>query len=279
MKNLVIHPKTKQGVDIIIRSKPQSLLIVGPTGIGKKSLSEYIAESWLGIDDIKVYPYVITFSSDNNKAISIESIRVLDHFLSLKVPLETTPNRVALIHDGDKLTREAQNALLKTLEEPPENAAIILTASHDGALLPTIRSRVQKLNITAPSEDSLRELYKDIDDKQFNQAYLISGGLPGLLSAILEDVEHPLLSSTTDARSILSKDIYGRMLMINDLAKDQLKLMNTLQIMEQMAQISLARGANPKQWRKVLTASYEAYDSLSMNAQAKLTLLKLMFSL
>lgn len=279
MTRLVLHKKTEREIKILLSSKPQSILIVGVSGIGKKSIAKVLAEQLLNTNDLNTYPYSLTIRSENNKAIGIEFIRSLEHFLSLKVPLDSSPNRAALILDSDKLTHEAQNALLKTLEEPPKDAVIILSASHDGILLPTIRSRMQTLNITPPTENELKDHFKNVSDKEFNKAYLISGGLPGILNALIENEDHPLLSATDDARSILSKTQYERMLMINDLAKDTPKLLSTLQIMEQMAQISLERGANPKQWTKVLQASYEAYVDLSKNAQTKLTLLKLMFSL
>jgi DNA polymerase III subunit delta' len=57
--------------------------------------------------------------------------------------------RVVLVRDADRLNRNAANALLKTLEEPPDGGLIILTTSVPGALLTTIRSRCRRLRVDA----------------------------------------------------------------------------------------------------------------------------------
>ena len=56
--------------------------------------------------------------------------------------------KIGVIQDCDTMNEEAQNAFLKTLEEPPRNCLFILTTGHPGSLLPTIRSRCQILTLT-----------------------------------------------------------------------------------------------------------------------------------
>ena len=72
-------------------------------------------------------------------SISIDSIKALIAYLSRK-PYQSNVI-VGIIHPGETLTTEAQNALLKTLEEPPEFAHLFITTTHLSHLLPTIRSR------------------------------------------------------------------------------------------------------------------------------------------
>ncbi len=55
--------------------------------------------------------------------------------------------KFGLIHEADRLNEQAQNALLKTLEEPPVRTLIVLATSHPRALLPTIRSRCQRVSL------------------------------------------------------------------------------------------------------------------------------------
>jgi len=76
---------------------------------------------------------------ESQNAIKIDSIRYLDKFLSLK-PLDSR-RRVALIDDAHKLTTDAANSLLKLLEEPPNKAQIILIATDEHSLPPTVVSR------------------------------------------------------------------------------------------------------------------------------------------
>ncbi|MBI5465393.1 hypothetical protein HY946_02170, partial [Candidatus Gottesmanbacteria bacterium] len=90
-------------------------------------------------------------------SIGIDQIRNLEHQLSLK-PYNSL-SKAAVIHPGEILTIEAQNALLKTLEEAGENSILILTAPQTDALLPTVVSRCQiirlpqKLEITLSQEE------------------------------------------------------------------------------------------------------------------------------
>lgn len=70
----------------------------------------------------------------------IESIREIIHYLTLRTA-NAGENRGVLMEDAHQMTEPAQNAFLKTLEEPPEDTIIILTAPREDLLLPTILSR------------------------------------------------------------------------------------------------------------------------------------------
>jgi DNA polymerase III gamma/tau subunit len=78
-------------------------------------------------------------------SIGIEQIRELQKFLSRK-PYQYE-NQITIILNADKLTIQAQNALLKTLEEPPAHSLIFLTTNNKNKLLPTIISRCQIFNL------------------------------------------------------------------------------------------------------------------------------------
>ncbi|HET8991461.1 MAG TPA: AAA family ATPase [Candidatus Saccharimonadales bacterium] len=278
MPKLCLSSKTQEDIRHLIKLAPHAIMLIGPNGIGKKSLGKYLAESVLDITDLDNYPYSLNIEPDG-KSISIELVRQMEHFLALKVPIDRSPNRVLVIQEAEKLTLEAQNALLKTLEEPPASTVIIMLVASQSSVLPTIRSRTQKLHITLPSESSLRQYFSNGDDVTFNQAYLISGGLPGLMHALLENENHPLIKATEDARTILSKNLYERNLMINSLSKDSAKLLNIFQILIQMAEVSIKRGSNADKWQSILEASYEARRAVLANSQPKLVLMKLMLSL
>lgn len=93
---------------------------------------------------------------DSSETIGVADIRQLIKWLSLKS--QGPSPRTAIIATAEKLTPEAQNALLKTLEEPPGDAEIILIAPDDEILLPTIISRCQITYLAAklptPSPES-----------------------------------------------------------------------------------------------------------------------------
>jgi DNA polymerase-3 subunit delta' len=281
MNNLALHPSTKNQLDKIVLNPPHGILIVGPTGIGKFTIAIALAENLLGIDNFESYPYGIVIKPLDSKTISIDVVRELQHFLSLKVIGNKIPNRVVIIENAQTLTIEAQNALLKTLEEPPVGTILILTVNYEQNLLPTIRSRVQAINVSKPSETVLKDKYIDVNDSLFQKAYALSGGSPGLLHALIYEEDHPLLEATKIAREILSKSSYERLLLVDDLSKKRDTVNNILIILQQMAHFSLSSTnskVSPK-WERILSASYDAAEALSSNGQVKLVLTNLMLNI
>lgn len=86
-------------------------------------------------------------------SIGIEEIRNISNFLSLK-PFQEK-NKIVFIEEAQNLTIEAQNSLLKTLEEPPKNSLIFLSCPNESLLLPTIVSRCQVLRLTSEAQINL----------------------------------------------------------------------------------------------------------------------------
>ncbi len=284
MTDLLIHPITKRSIDGIIKSPPHALLLVGPSGTGKVSLAVNIAEQILGLESTKLddYAYSLHIMPEDGKAISIDSVRQLERFLSLKVPRNNVYNRSIIIEDADTLTHEAQNALLKTLEEPPQSTIVILTASHLEGLLPTIISRVQAISVQKPIKNDLNVLYgEDFSQSEIDKAYAVSAGLPGLMHAVLSDEDHPLKNATDQARSILSMNTYQRLLKVDELAKDKALATDIIYILQQMAHISLqsAKGDAARKWQKIQLSSHNASEAFRASGQPKLVLTNLMLQL
>ncbi len=286
MNSFLIHPQTKRQIDNYLLNPSHAITLVAPSGSGKHSIAELLASNLLGIkvDKLQFQPYYKVISSVEDKAIGIESIRELEHFLSLKVPSKNKIHRVILIEDAETLTTEAQTAFLKTLEEPPTGTIFILTATHEQALLPTIRSRSPMLIITKPDHGSLIEYFdkQNYEDSDIKQALLVSGGLPGLTTALLsQNKDHPLMPATDLAKRILSANKYQRLLLVDELAKDRTLCLNTLFILQQMAHLSLisASPTNANRWLNILKASYDAQISINANNQSKLVLSNLMMHL
>ncbi|NOZ41649.1 MAG: DNA polymerase III subunit delta' [Alphaproteobacteria bacterium] len=98
--------------------------------------------------------------------------------------------RVAIIDSADEMNRNAANALLKLLEEPPKNTLLILVAHAPGRLLPTIRSRCRKLRLNPLSAeivgDILRRKYPDIPPDEIAGYATLSDGSPGLVTNLIE---------------------------------------------------------------------------------------------
>lgn len=128
-----------------------SYLFVGIPGIGKKMLAIEFAKKILCIEKEQndTCKSCIEFESNNHpdfmciepdgNSIKIEQIRYLQKKIQEKPIISN--KKVYIINDADVMTSEAQNCLLKTLEEPPEFATIILIGNNENAFLSTIKSR------------------------------------------------------------------------------------------------------------------------------------------
>ncbi len=116
--------------------------------------------------------------------ISIDQVREVEHEVS-RPPVEGR-RRVVLILNAENLTLEAQNALLKVLEEPPEHTVFLLVSSSPTAVLPTIRSRCRGLRFTTLSEAEFRQLPWPEEGVPVETLYRLSGGSPGVARLLLE---------------------------------------------------------------------------------------------
>lgn len=92
--------------------------------------------------------------------IDVEQLRKLSDFMKLKASRDSGW-RVALIDDADLMNRNAQNALLKLLEEPPKKTVLILVCHRLGAMLPTIRSRCQTFNFDALDDELISQYIEE----------------------------------------------------------------------------------------------------------------------
>ncbi|MDX2171401.1 MAG: DNA polymerase III subunit delta' [Deltaproteobacteria bacterium] len=147
---------------------PHALLFLGPPGVGKALVAQRLAARLACTADAGApcgecsgcrqvlagtHPDLLAFGAPGKgrretrkKEIGIEQARELKHFAQLQ-PI-AAPRKMAIVDDADRLSLAAQNALLKTLEEPPGQALLILISATPGALLSTVRSRCQRITFT-----------------------------------------------------------------------------------------------------------------------------------
>lgn len=109
------------------------------------------------------------FTTDE-KSIKVDSIRELQKDISIK-PLMNL-RKVYIIPQASKLNIQAQNCLLKTLEEPPAYAVIILISSSIYSVINTIRSRVKRVKIYNSEELNIRNEVKEIIDSIENKSVI-----------------------------------------------------------------------------------------------------------
>ncbi|MGB3341091.1 MAG: AAA family ATPase [bacterium] len=188
-----------------------NFLFTGPKGVGKRlfgfKLSEMLncppqSTNFMLIGPIpskikdkedKIYEYTKTYLRDNpvvefedRTAILIEQIR--DVIKRLVHMPSIGSKRVVLIIEADRMTAEAANCFLKTLEEPPLDTFFILTSSRPNSLLPTIRSRCQHIRLTHLNNEQIKKIIFDGQDD-----YML--GSPGEIMILREN---DLLDSVCD---------------------------------------------------------------------------------
>lgn len=99
--------------------------------------------------------------------------------------------RVFVFCGAENMTPQAQNKLLKTLEEPPKGVYVILGATNENAILPTVKSRVKKISVPDYQEseilDFLIRRYPDKDREELKRAASFADGKPGLALAYAEN--------------------------------------------------------------------------------------------
>ncbi|MEX1377642.1 MAG: DNA polymerase III subunit delta' C-terminal domain-containing protein [Eubacteriales bacterium] len=175
----------------------QSLIIEGQEGTGKKTLTNIYANALVCINDDEKpcgkckgctlflsqnHPDIFEVSKEKKKSIGVEQIKELQKEAIIK-PNEST-KKVFIIHDAHSMTPQAQNALLKLIEEPPKYLSIILICENTMPLLETIKSRCSIVPMPYLSyENIMNELIKRGVDK--DKAKIIAQGANGSLGKAL----------------------------------------------------------------------------------------------
>jgi DNA polymerase-3 subunit delta' len=117
------------------------------------------------------------------KEISIQQIRDIEKELNFRS--FSGKRKVAVIDPATLMNLSAQNALLKTLEEPPQDSLLILIASNAGGLLPTLRSRCLRISFNPLDEDSLARFLVSNKSRETDGARLLAAMAMGSLGAAL----------------------------------------------------------------------------------------------
>jgi len=226
-------------------------LIVGAESVGKETLARAFAMALnCQHEDVTQRPCyecricrqilsgnhadVLYSQADPNSGIlRIEEVRLMTGRIALK-PFDAR-YRVAIFRDFDRAQPRAQDALLKTLEEPPPHAVLVLLAGSQEAILPTITSRSQIIHLRPAARNDIQQVLTDNYAAGSAQAELIarlSGGRVGWAIRSLED--ESALEQRSNAldllEEILSKPRVGRFALAEDLSKEKLALIPLLEL-------------------------------------------------
>jgi len=200
-------------------------MITGPKGVGKASFAYHLARRLLGANPAD--KGILASAPDDPVCRRLEALSHPDFLLirrpfndktgKLKneIPVEEARRapdffsksasgngwRVCVVDSADELNTNSANALLKTLEEPPERGLLILIVNTPGRLLPTIRSRCRRLILRAPGvRDTTDWLVqtKGLGENEAQRAAALAQGAPGRALALAE-TDAPALKAMIDA--------------------------------------------------------------------------------
>ena len=179
-------------------------IISGEDGIGKSKLAKIFACNILGVREDRDYVDIINYRTKKN-SFGVDEVRGVIEEVNKK-PYEGN-KKVIIIYEGNKLTVQAQNALLKTIEEPPAGVFIILLCESLELILDTIKSRCEIHKLTPMSKDDIREYIITTNNEAYsndeiNAAISYSEGIPGKAEAFLKD------NNLKDMRNILVDLLY-----------------------------------------------------------------------
>lgn len=233
------YAKSRLIADLAAKHFP-SYLFVGPAGIGKRTMAFVLAKvlccdqksfdscdncyrckaiNRLHYHEVKIiypappnsdeediaellpnYAYDKTRpESPSNGTISIDSIRELKHDMAF--PPIAGHRKVVIIIDADKMSNEAANSFLKTLEEPQSQTSFILTTERSSALLPTIRSRCQTIRFFSIPDNVIADFLE--------KKYQVAKDLAETAAAVAEGSIRRALEYVNAPEQFLSEEVKG----------------------------------------------------------------------
>lgn len=228
---IIGHERIISVLEQLLSSKsaiPHAFLFHGPEGVGKRTIASAFLEGVLcgqnKFGGCAVCPACVEkaqlghsrdfkiISPDENGIISIDSVRAISIFLSRKPGISAA--EAVLIDQAGRLTEEAVTALLKILEEPPDNSKLVLVAERPGEIPATILSRLVPIRFSFVPENQMGVFSE--------QVRRIAGGRPGLAKRLSQDPDllRRLERLLARAEAVLGADAAHKILFAGELAED-----------------------------------------------------------
>lgn len=230
------------------------------------------------------YPDFILIQPEERPSITIEQVRQLNHQLSLS-SYQASGRRVVVIDSAHLLTLEAQNALLKLIEEPPPATSFILVAESLEALLPTVRSRLAAIYFAPIATVAIANLLvtqHGVAGPEATRLAELAEGAPGLAVTLARDeaaaTAHTELASAASAA--LTTTVFERLLLARKLAEGKANLANWARSLQRALIAELRHGAtSPARTAARLAALEHFRRSLEANLAPRVALERLMLEL
>ena len=211
-ENIIGNDEIKEELKKTINTKKiaNSYIFSGIEGIGKRQLAREFAKNIMCLQggdckdtcesckkfEEKSNPNYEEINSNEYKKdiITIDQIREKIVNKAYEKPIISN-KKVYVINDADKMNEPAQNALLKTLEEPPQYVVIILIVSNDNAILPTIKSRCVIVKFNSLTNDEIKKIIGNVSDEELE---ILNGSLKGYSEIEEKVVQYKEIKNTIE---------------------------------------------------------------------------------
>lgn len=293
---IIGHEKLTKSLedDMVSGNISHAYLFAGPEKVGKFTVARTFAhilqcennfchtcKTCMQIDK-NSHPDTIV-SRDEENSIGIDEIRDLIRRLNMSAQGKY---KIFIAENIERMTEEAGNCLLKTLEEPPENTIFLFTAIFLKRVMPTILSRVRILKFHHCPEEALikhlKNLYPETDEETIQQVSKFSLGKPGVAFDLMND---PQLVSYYKAlyndlqRFLDHGGIFDRFMYIKEAEDNPKKINDILDILTHIIRSRLLSGDVKKSYTNVLDRIDYTNFLLKRNINTKLALENLMLNL
>lgn len=265
-----------------------SYLFVGIEGIGKKEIAKEFAKMLLCINDNKycnTCKSCIEFDSNNNpdflyiepdgNSVKIEQIRYIQRKIQEKPIISN--KKVYIINDADKMTTEAQNCLLKTLEEPPEYSTIILIGSNENMFLSTIKSRCMIIHFSKIEDEKIRKYLEEkyeLKDISTNMLEIFQGSIGKAI--VLKDKKEQYEKIELIIKSLRQKSIIDILNMSEILYKSKEEIFD---ILEYINVILIKLAKTDYEYIKCINIVEETKTRLKQNANYDMSIDNMLFNM
>lgn len=279
---LILTEKTRKDARKYLDSPTHALLVVGSKGNGIAELVSALASERLGIEDVSTLentPRAQVIYPNKNGNISIDEIRSAWKFAKVAGAKGNDKTKLVVIHDAHALTTEAQNSLLKLLEEPPEYLSFILSAPSTRSVLSTIDSRTRKLTLSSVTEDEFKTAMtgQGVKGVDVQKLWVVSSGeVYKALGMSKQDSGEGLGFS----KELLSMKPFDRLIEAKGAMSDRSKALVIVRDIYHLAFIalkgSIASGKNGKNWLAILKKTERTIRNLEANGNVRLNLTNLL---
>ena len=208
--NIIGHQKQRTYLEKLVKQGnfAHAYLFFGPKHLGKGTIARCFLTQVLG-GSLDQHPDATVLAGE--ESIGVEEVRTLRAHLSLSSM--QGGRKAALIDNAELMTPSAQNALLKTLEEPRGDTVMVLVSHHPDALLPTIRSRCVQMAFSPVAQEA------------FPEGLSYMAGRPGVAMRLREPEYAALETEAMDAaQTFLDAPLWKRITLIEAWVKEKHEL-------------------------------------------------------